>query len=137
MSLQPVLSDVAWAGRCRFPRTRPRGRAAGRIRDAFLLLAGDGALDGDSLCALDDGGDDRAADEIAAVKDISLSAAQGDFQEFVLIAMGELQVDDGIHQRIDGRGNAAGSLHERGIVREAGSEIDFVNIARSHPWWDG
>ena len=85
-----------------------------------LLAEFDGAFDGVFLGALDDGGDDRPAGEIATVKIVVASAAITDIQETILLSLRVMRLDDGIDEHID-------RLGEREILLE----IDFVNLAGS------
>ena len=69
--------------------------------DALFLLRGDGAFDRESFGALDDRRDDRAAEQIAPIKNFLAAAPQGDFEEFVFVAMRELPFQNPIDQPID------------------------------------
>jgi hypothetical protein len=61
--------------------------------NSFILLSPDGPFNRDRFRALHDRRDDRAADEIAAIKRFFATAAQGHFQKFILITAGKLPVN--------------------------------------------
>ena len=86
---------------------------------AGRLGRGDGALDRRFLGPLDDAGDDRAADEIAAMQIFVAAAAERDFEEAVVLALAELRVDDLRDDGIDGLLAVVAMLvEERGIERQ-------------------
>src|SRR6266550_377675 len=74
-----------------------------RFPNSFVLLSSDGPFDRDRFGALDDRCDDRAADQITAVKSLFATAAQGHFQKFIFITAGELPVNKSLDQAFDRR----------------------------------
>ena len=99
---------------------------------AGRLGRADGALDGGFLGALDDAGDDRAADEVAAVQVLVAAAAERDLEEPVVFALAELRVDDLRDDRVDdGLAVVAMLLEERGIERQVLVDVDAVDFLRA------
>ena len=95
--LEPVFRDVRWREQIVLRVLLLQGLSKRSARDKLRLQLGfDGALDGQALGPLDDGGDDRAAGQVAAIEEILLAAAIGDFQELVLRRVGVMRLGDGL-----------------------------------------
>ena len=84
--------------------------------NAFFLLRGDGALDRDAFGAFDDGGDDGAAKEIAAIKRFLAPAAQCDFEKFIFFAPRKLPFEKTIDQSIERFAKIVGFFREHAVV---------------------
>ena len=67
----------------------------------------------------------------SAVKRFLFSAAEGDAEKAVFVAVRKLEVDELVDDLRDGRGHAAGFADERGVVGQVGREVDAVDVARA------
>src|SRR5207253_8896930 len=94
--------------------------------NSSLLLSGNGPFNGHGLRPFHNRGNDRAADEIAAVKDFLASAAQCYFEEPVFITTHKLPVDEPFNQTLNRRADSISFLRQHTIVRQTISQIDAV-----------
>ncbi len=101
----------------------------------MLLLGGNGPLNRHRFCPLHNRGDDRATDQIAAVKRLLAPTAQRYFQEFVLVAARKLPVDETLNQTLDRRAQTIGFLGKNTVVRKIVGEIDAVDFSRAIFIW--
>jgi len=88
------------------------------------------------LRALDDAGDDRAADEIAPVQVLMPAAAQRDLEEAIVLPLAKLRVDDLRDDRVDRLLAVAVVLAQQGIERQVRRDVDAVRSPPS-PSWSG
>jgi hypothetical protein len=91
--LQPIFGHVDRREDVVFRVFGVEGQGEVAFADAFLLACRDGSLDRDRLRALDDGGDDCAADQVATVEDVLFAAAQQDREELTFLPIRKLEVD--------------------------------------------
>ena len=101
------------------------------LANALFLLRRDRALDRHRFGAFDNGSDDRAADQIAAIKCFFATAAQRHFQEFVFFSLGKLPIDKALDQLFDRRANVIGLFRKRAVVGKIVGEINSIDVARA------
>src|SRR5207249_6994726 len=94
--------------------------------NSFLLLGGDRTLDCDRFRALNNRGDNCAADEIAPVKNFFAATAERDFEKFIFFAAGKLPIDEALDQFTNRRSDVLRFLGERAVVGQVGREVDAV-----------
>ena len=94
-------------------------------------MIGDRAFDRHPFGALDDRRDDRAAQEIAPIKNFLSAAPQRDLEKLVLVAPRELPSTISLDQPIDRGPDVAGFLGQRAVVRQIVRQINPIDFARS------
>src|SRR5207245_10096801 len=95
------------------------------------LVGGDWTFTRQCLRSLDDRRNYCAADEIAPVKRLFASTAQGYFKKLVFITACKLPVDKPFDQAFDRGTDSISFFREHTIVRQVVGEINTVNFSRA------